>query len=127
MSFLVAACVTRPPQQYSPPPQHNKPTYSASSTRVFPDITHTYEIQVTDTSSHPIKGAVAVFIVKNVAKGTLTNSECTSDANGLCKIDVQVSQDPGHKYAEHYKSEVTYSISKQGFYTKSGKLSLNPC
>ncbi len=114
--LLVAACVTTP-RTYTP-------AYSAPQAKAFPDIVHAYELLVKDSAGRPVEGALVKFTAAMEGKTASNKTECTTDAGGLCKLEVTVSQNPQYAtYFESYGSSVSYAVSKIGFYSNSGTLS----
>ncbi len=98
------------------------PSYAAPQVKSFPDIIHAYELVVKDSSAQPIEGAVVTFTA--TVNMNSTETECTTDASGLCKLEVTVLPDPKYKqHFEIYTSKIGYSASKTGFYSNSGTLS----
>lgn len=120
----MAACVS-PPRTYTPTssaPQTS--TYSAPQKKGFPDIVHTYELLVKDSAGHPLETALVTFTATVEGKTASTKTGCTTDADGLCKLEVAVSQNPTYAtYFESYGSKVNYVVSKTGFYSGAGTLS----
>jgi hypothetical protein len=100
------------------------PTYSAAQAKTFPDIVHTYELLVQDIASRPLEGALVEFTATVEGKTASTKTECTTDADGLCKLEVAVSQNPrSANHFKDYESSVNYAVSKIGFYSNTRKLS----
>lgn len=112
--FLVAACGT-PPRTYTP-------AYSVPQARVIPDVAHAYELLIKDSANRPVEGALVNFTASVEGNAASLKSECTTDAAGLCKLEVTVSQNPKYSTFESYSSSVNYSVSKNGFYSNSGTL-----
>ncbi len=111
---LLTACATSP-RPYTP--SYTVPPQSKS----FPDIAHTYELIVKDSAGQPVDGAAITFNATVEGNATTTKTECITNTGGLCKLDLNVSQNPKYaKYFESYISKVTYSAVKTGFYSNEG-------
>ena len=115
-TFLTTGCVALP-RPYTP-------SYTAPQAKSFPDIVHAYELLTKDSAGQPIEGGVVTFTSTVEGKTTSTKIDCVTDANGICKTEVLVPQDPKYSnYFESYASKMSYTVTKSGFYSGSGTLS----
>lgn len=113
----------------------------------YTNVIHSYELLIKDINEQPVEGAAVSFSTYIKDQPGSTKIECVTDAKGICKAEIEVapkcnprtktfvtmpmscgtvSDDAAkgyvHVYSEDYKSSVSYSVGKEGFYSNSGKL-----
>lgn len=96
---------------------------ATTQANAYPNVIHGYELLVKDINEQPIEGASVLFTTHDEGQSSSSKIECVTDANGICKAEFEVKQHPDYTYTASYKSSVTYSVSKEAFYSNSGKLS----
>jgi len=113
ISALLAGCATQP-RTYN--------NYSKASTFDAGIQSHYYIITAIDADGTPISGAIVTWeITANDEKKTET---IPTDDKGKSIADVRVKpvRSPTINWAD-YKSEVRYSVSKSGYFTRTGSQS----
>ena len=111
---LATACVA---------PNYGSPIGPGSGSDATPSVTHFYDFTVTDISGTPIE---SVEVSADVTFNSINKADaqtCTTDAAGVCTIELTVPRDPSLRYSAFYASRITYKVTGAGLYPKTGFLS----
>lgn len=98
------------PVQYSPV-EKQKPT-----------VQHQYELTVVDVDGNPLEGVRIDYELKD-RKSVVKSTSYITTTDGKLSESLSATPDPQFTYSTFYESEFDYKASKDGFYSKSGKLS----
>jgi hypothetical protein len=114
--LLLTGCGAPPRQTYSQPTQATvAPTQEAI-------VKHGYEFSVVDAAGKPVQDAVVTYSTK-INEGAGNNGlTCSTNAAGICLVEVFVPRDPALRFTARHSSIVSFKIAKDGFYGDSGTL-----
>jgi len=88
-----------------------------------PTVLHQYELSVVDVDGHPLEGVKIEYTLKDDDK-MVKSSSYTTASDGLLRESLIVTTNPSYLYFTIYKSKFEFKASKDGYYSKSGNMSL---
>lgn len=89
-----------------------------------PPVKHSYLIKISDINNNPVEGAKVHYQLKNLDK-IIRDTTITTKNDGIVFDFLQATADPVYSYLKSYKSEFSYEIKKDGYYTQKGKFDSN--
>jgi hypothetical protein len=91
----------------------------------MPTSTHTYKLTVKDVNGNPLEGVgVHLKVNEGAEHKPLKDTSVISLSTGIIVYNVRVVPDPRFTDEPHYSSEIEYEVSKEGYYKRSGTLTM---
>lgn len=101
------------------------PRYDAygSTKPSFGPVQHRYEISIVDVAGNPLEGATVDYKTYD-RENIIQEKTFITKQDGKMEDSVEATQDPRFTYSASYDSKLTYKITKDGYYSKTGTLFL---
>jgi hypothetical protein len=107
----------------SPRASAQLPSYGRTSeTRKATTATHNFSLQIVDASGEPLDGTIVSYKILN--RDNLGKEDTIKvSPDGLFSVSFEATADPKYRHVRSYRSTFEYTVSKEGYYSKSGNLS----